>query len=132
LKGKAVIIDFWATWCAPCRKVIPTLAKMYEQLKSKGLVVIGFTKIYGTYTDEMQQGKKVTPEEEKKLVKEFVDRNKITYPVAVANGKEAFDAYGVSGIPTMVFIDKNGKIKEITVGAGDESILETKIKDLLK
>ncbi len=133
LKGKAVVIDFWATWCGPCRRVIPTLVKMYDQLKNKGLVVIGFTKIYGTYTDDIQaQGKKVTVDEERTLVKGFVDRFKITYPVAIANGKEAFDAYGVSGIPTMVLIDKNGNIRDITVGAGDESQLEAKINELLK
>ncbi|MDQ1349993.1 MAG: hypothetical protein QG657_294, partial [Acidobacteriota bacterium] len=78
------------------------------------------------------QGKKVSIDEERTLVKGFVDRIKITYPVAIANGKEAFEAYGVTGIPTMVLIDKNGKIREITVGAGDESQLEAKINDLLK
>jgi thiol-disulfide isomerase/thioredoxin len=133
LKGKAVVIDFWATWCSPCRQVIPTLVKLYDRLKDKGLVVIGFTKIYGTYTDDIQvQGKKVTIDEERTLVKGFVDRFKIAYPVAIANGKEVFGAYGVTGIPTLVLIDKTGKIRDISVGVDDEKLLEAKINALLK
>lgn len=133
LKGKAVIIDFWAPWCAPCRSVIPTLVKMYDQLKNKDLVIIGYTKLYGTYTDDIQrQAKKVTPEEELTLIKGFIERFKINYPVAIAKGNEAFNAYGVTGIPTMIFIDKKGKIRDIEVGAGDNQKLETKINELIK
>lgn len=133
LNGKAVIIDFWAPWCAPCRSVIPVLVKMYDQLKNKGLVIIGYTKLYGTYTDDIQrQAKKVTPEEELTLIKGFVERFKINYPVAIAKGNDAFNAYGVTGIPTMIFIDKKGKIRDIEVGAGDNQKLETKINELIK
>jgi hypothetical protein len=103
----------------------------YNELKDKGLVVIGFTKIYGRYSDEIQKKGAVEPAEEKTLIQGFVERNRLKYPIAIAANGEAFDKYGVGGIPTMVFIGRDGNIYDIKVGSGNEREISEKIKLLL-
>ncbi len=134
LKGKAVIIDFWATWCGPCRAAIPTTVEAYEKYKSKGLVVIGFTKLYENYSDEQGSKGKVSAEEEIRLVGEFLKRFKMTYPVADSHqikDNPYFNAYGITGIPTMVFIDRKGNIADIEVGFENKEKLMAKIDKLM-
>ncbi|UCH95145.1 MAG: redoxin domain-containing protein [Candidatus Aminicenantes bacterium] len=132
LKGKAVVIDFWATWCRPCHIVIPVLTKNYNQYKDKGLVVIGFTRLYSNYSDDQGGKGRVSPGEERKLIAGFVKRHKITYPIAIADKGVIFDTYNITGLPTMVLIDKEGNVQDVEVGGGDEEYLEKKIKSLLE
>lgn len=132
LKGSVVIVDFWATWCGPCRYVIPTLVEAYNEFKDKGLVVIGFTRVQGSYNDEKYQKGKVPLEEEVKLTEEFVKRWKMNYPVAMADGRDTFNAYFVRGIPTMAVIDRKGNLHELEVGAGDLKELKERIKGFVE
>ena len=95
LKGKAILLDFWATWCGPCRESIPHLIQLYKTYQEKGLEVIGMN---------MDRGDINT-------VRHFVKSMDIPYPILVTT-EDVVRNYGVTGLPTTIFIDKTGKIRE--------------------
>jgi thiol-disulfide isomerase/thioredoxin len=130
-QGKVVIIDFWAPWCAPCRVIIPTLVEIYQQNKDKGLVLLGYTRLYGHYRDERQRFDKVEPKEEIRLTREFLKRFNMVYPVAIAKGKEGFESYYIRGIPTLIMIDKQGQVADFKIGSGNEQFVKDRIQQLL-
>jgi thiol-disulfide isomerase/thioredoxin len=131
LKGKVVVIDFWAPWCSPCRRVMPTLEEQFRKHRGRGLLVIGYTRLYGRYSDELENKPKVTAGEELSLIRKYVDRNKITYPIAVSTEGRAFDDYSVTAIPTMAFIDRRGHVAYFKTGSGTLKQIEDKIAALL-
>lgn len=100
-KGQVVIIDFWATWCPPCRNSIPTFIRLYDKYHDQGLEILG-----------------VGLDDEAALLK-YANEAKIPYPVLVGNN-EIGKAYGVTGIPKTIFIDKKGKIRKTQVGFAPE------------
>ncbi len=114
-KGKIVIIDFWATWCPPCRKGIPDLIDIQKKYDKK-LVVIGISLDTETKDD-------VVP---------FINKFGINYPVAYGN-MEVVKAYGnIQAIPTSFIIDQKGDIVDTHVGLVDKSVYVNKIEELLK
>jgi thiol-disulfide isomerase/thioredoxin len=100
-KGKVVVLDFWATWCGPCRSEIPGYVKLQEKYKDKGLVIIGVS------LD--QQGPEV--------VKKFIGDFHMSYQVVMGDDAVAEAFGGVDGIPTTFIIDRTGKIRDKKVGA---------------
>jgi thiol-disulfide isomerase/thioredoxin len=132
LKGKVVVIDFWATWCRPCRAVIPTLVEVYQKYKDNGLVILGYTRLYGRYRDEIQRLGSVEASQEIQLTGEFLNRFNMEYPVAIAHDKKGFEDYFIQGIPTMIFIDQTGKIVNFKIGSGNEDYVIGQIEKLLE
>jgi len=92
-KGHPVLLDFWATWCGPCRMSIPMVQKFYQKHKADGLVVLGMN------VDDDPEG-----------VYPFVKHFGMTYPVLLSGNSSAQSDYRVEGIPTFVFIDQKGNI----------------------
>jgi len=92
LRGKVVLVNFWATWCPPCRKEMPDLQALYEKFKDQGFVVLAIS-------DE--EAAKVAP---------FIGERKISYPVMLDPGRKVNDLFFVEGIPKSFVYDRGGKL----------------------
>lgn len=132
LRGKHVILDFWAPWCQPCREAIPVLVEAAERYRNHDLIVIGFTKLYGMYADELESKNPIEKAEEIEMIKRFVKRHNLRYSIAISQEGEAHQQYHVSGIPSMVFINPEGLITHIHLGQSQPETLGRRIKKFLE
>ncbi|HEY0789595.1 MAG TPA: TlpA disulfide reductase family protein [Chthoniobacterales bacterium] len=114
-KGKVVILDFWATWCPPCRAEIPGFVALQKKYAGSGLTVIGVS------LDE--QGPSV--------VKPFMQRLAMNYPVVMGDEKISADYGGISAIPTTFVIDREGNVVTSHQGFTDQATFEAEISPLL-
>lgn len=125
LKGKVVILDFFAHWCDPCIKDFPFYNMLQEKYARKGLVVIGITKYYGYFGKSEQ----LSPEAELAELKKLRAQHHLKYGLMLVTQKN-FDAYGVTALPTVVILDRRGKVQFIRTGGGDQAV-EGIVKELL-
>jgi thiol-disulfide isomerase/thioredoxin len=116
LRGKVVLLNFWATWCGPCRAEIPYLVKIQHEYEDSGLRVVGIN----------------YPPEEPEVLRKFATDFKLNYPVAIGTDDIASSFEGAGGIlPTTVVIDKDGRVRDHVKGKINPAIFLTKIKPLL-
>ena len=114
-KGKVVLLDFWATWCVPCRSEIPHFVGFQEKYGAQGLQVVGIS---------MDDGPKP--------VRQFYAEMKMNYPVAVGTERVAQSYGGVLGLPITFLIDRDGRIYKKHIGEVDMSVLAQEIQTLLQ
>ncbi|HXQ71119.1 MAG TPA: redoxin domain-containing protein, partial [Pyrinomonadaceae bacterium] len=111
LRGKVVLLDFWAHWCGPCQVTLPQLTRWHEKYKDKGLVILGLTKYYGHGGQ-----KQMTPGEELVYLREFKKRNRLPYGIVVDEEDVNELNYGVNSIPMSFLIDRKGVLRYISPG----------------
>jgi cytochrome c biogenesis protein CcmG/thiol:disulfide interchange protein DsbE len=129
LRGQVVLLDFWATWCGPCRATLPRLEKTYRTYKDQGLVIIGLTNFEGH-----AEGKSLTRPQELDYLRDFKKRIGLSYGFAVSEeGRNDF-RYGVSSIPTTFLLDRRGVVRFISIGSSDveAAALNRMIKKLIE
>lgn len=128
LKGRVVLIDFWATWCGPCFEAFPYLNAWKKEF-GEDLVVLGLTRYYGTV-----DGKDAGPEKEFEFLKEFAAEQKLNYDILVADGIGNQLLYDAMNLPTAVVIDRNGIVRYVEVGTNKTRLeqIRAKIKELIQ
>ena len=116
-RGRVVMVNFWATWCGPCRQEMPQLNRLYEKYKSSGFVLLG-----------------VNVDDDVTKAAEVAAKLGVTFPVLLDTEKTVSKLYDVSTMPSTMIIDRDGKVRYVHRGylAGYEESYEKQIRELLK
>ena len=117
-KGQVVMINFWATWCGPCRTEMPLLEDIYKKYKPMGFTMLG-----------------VNVEPDSKSAEAWLAKQKpVTFPIAFDTDSKVSKLYKVAGMPSTIFVDRKGNVREIHKGykPGDENLYLSQIRAMLK
>lgn len=114
LRGRPVVVNFWATWCVPCRAEMPAIQSAYERHRAQGLEVLAVNLL-----------------EDEQAIRPFLHELDLTLPVLLDRDGAVARDYRVTGLPSTFFIDRDGVIRDIQVGALLESTLQAKLEKIL-
>jgi peroxiredoxin len=116
-RGRVVMVNFWATWCGPCRQEMPQLDRLYQKYKSSGFVLLG-----------------VNVDEDARKAADVATKLGVTFPVLLDTDKAVSKLYDLSTMPSTVIIDRDGKVRYFHRGylAGYEDNYDKQIRELLK
>jgi cytochrome c biogenesis protein CcmG, thiol:disulfide interchange protein DsbE len=118
LRGKAVLINLWATWCPPCEQEMPTIQKLYREYRDQDFVVLAVN---------------VTAQDNPLNILPFIERYGLTFPILLDETGQVSAVYGLRSLPTSYFIGRDGTIREIVIGGPmAEALLRTRIEEILK
>jgi len=115
LSGKVVLVDFWATWCAPCKEEIPALNALRDRLAPRGFEILGVS----------------MDEDGRKAVKKFLKKQPISYPVVINGGETPPDGWDVPGLPTAFLVGRDGTVLKSWLGEKDLDELTRDIETAL-
>lgn len=118
LRGQAVLVNLWATWCPPCREEMQTIEKIYQEFRDQGFTVLA---INMTYQDDPS------------AVAPFVNKHQLTFPILLDETGDVARAYQLRSLPSSYFIRRDGLINEVVIGGPmSEALLRTRIEDILE
>lgn len=125
LRGKVVVLDFWATWCGACIESLPHVAKLAERYRGTDVVIVGVTSLQGAVFNLTSRSVdcRGDPEKEIRLTTDFLKAKAITWPVVFSREPVINPDYGVDGIPTMVLIAPDGTVRHKTSGSPEASLI---------
>jgi peroxiredoxin len=114
LKGKPVLINFWATWCQPCREEMPAMQELYEQYRDRGLVILA-----------------IDMEEDLRPVRRWIDQGGYTFTFLLDSEGEQVKRYNINASPTSYFVARDGVIRDLKLGALSRGEMQTRVEKLL-
>jgi thiol-disulfide isomerase/thioredoxin len=116
LRGRVVLLEFWATWCKPCQEMFPKLKKLDEEYRARGLEVIALTRHYFARRDTAS-----SEAEELDLMRSIIQKYELAFRVGVASDERTQDLYGATGMPTLALIDRAGVVRYAHFGGGQDA-----------